>query len=94
MLILGIARFKPGIQAQHEALRSDFSAHMMQPLNPRIRLAGPLLDDTGTPSGMFMLFEADSIEAVRHFVTDSPYVRADLYERVDIDALRLEVGRV
>jgi len=43
---------------------------------------------------MFMLFEADSIEAVRHFVADSPYIRADLYERVDIDALRLEVGRV
>ena len=49
MLILGIARFKPGIQAQHEALRSDFSSHMMQPLNPRIRLAGPLLDDNLGP---------------------------------------------
>ena len=94
MLILGVARFKPGIQAQHEALRSDFSAHMMQPLNPRIRLAGPLLDDAGAPSGIFMLFEADSIEAVRHFVTDSPYVRADLYERVEIDALQLEDGRL
>jgi uncharacterized protein YciI len=94
MLILGVARFKPGMQAQHEALMSGLNAHMMQPLNPRIRLAGPLLDDTGAPSGIFMLFEADSIETVRQFAADGPYAMAHLYERIDLDALRLEVGRL
>jgi hypothetical protein len=94
VLFFGVARFRPGVQAQHEALKSSFSAHMMQPLNPRIRLAAAILDDSGAQSGVFMLLEADSIGAIRQFLKDSPYAQANLYERIEIDALQLEVGHV
>jgi uncharacterized protein YciI len=94
VLFFGVARFRPGVQAQHEALKSAFSTHMMQPLSPRIRLAGAILDASGGQSGVFMLLEADSIGAVRRFLKDSPYVQANLYERIEIDALQLEVGHV
>src|SRR4051812_35592142 len=55
MLVLGVARFRPGVQHQHEEHRAAFNAHLMQPLNPRIRLAGPMFEPSGTPSGVFML---------------------------------------
>ena len=40
----------------------------MQPLNPRIKLAGAILDDAGARSGIFMLLEADNIEMARAYL--------------------------
>jgi uncharacterized protein YciI len=93
MLVLGVARFRPGVQHQHELHRAAFSAHLMQPLNPRICLAGPMFEASGAPSGLFMLFETDAIETLHRFLDQSPYAQADLFERVDFDVVQVEVGR-
>src|SRR3954453_22730719 len=74
MLFLGVAHFRSGTQKKHDALIGAFSAHLMQPMNPRIRLAGPIFDDSGARSGLFMLLEADSIETIRSFLKHGPYV--------------------
>jgi len=94
MLFVGVARFKPGVQSEHDMLRSAFNAHLMQPLNPRIRLAGPTFDKSGLLSGVFMLLEADSAQTVQHFVENSPYAHAGLYDRIDIDAVEFEIGHL
>jgi uncharacterized protein YciI len=93
MLFLGIARFKPDIEARRDALHVAFSAYLMQ-LNPRIRLGGPIFDESGVRSGVFMLLESDSIETIRGFMGSGPYAKAGLYERIEIDVLRLEVGHL
>jgi len=94
MLFVGVARFKPGVQSQHDTLRSAFNAHLMQPLNPRIRLAGPIFDKSGSLSGVFMLLESDSAQTVQDFIENSPYAHAGLYERIDIDAVQFEIGHL
>ena len=87
MLFLGVAHFRSGTQSQkkHDALIGAFSDHLMQPMNPRIRLAGPTSsnDSVARPVGLFMLLEADSIETIRSFLKHGPYVEADLYERLE-----------
>jgi uncharacterized protein YciI len=92
MLVLGVARFRPGVQHQREEHRAAFNAHLMQPLNPRIRLAGPMFEPSGAPSGVFMLFETDTIETLHRFLSQSPYGQADMFERVDFDVVQVEVG--
>jgi len=94
MLFVGVTRFKPGVQSQHDTLRSAFNAHLMQPLNPRIRLAGPIFDKSGSLSGVFMLLESDSAQTVQDFIENSPYAHAGLYERIDIDAVQFEIGHL
>lgn len=94
MLFFGIAYFKQDSASRHAALRSAFTDHLSQPLNPRIRLAGAMLDDAGVQSGIFMILEADSLETARAYVDRSPYKIAGLYERVDITAAQLEVGHL
>ena len=94
MLFLGIAHFKPNSQSEHEALRSAFTDHLAQPLNPRIKLAGAILDDAGQRSGIFMMLEADSIDTVRNFLAASPYQIGGLYETAAIKTVQLEVGHV
>jgi uncharacterized protein len=93
MLFVVVGRFKPGVQAQTEELRSAFSDHLASN-QPRIRLGGPLKDDSGARTGVFYVAEATSLDSIRHFVNSSPYVHAELYERLDIDELTLEAGRL
>ena len=73
MLFIGIAYFKKNSESKHAALRSAFTDHLRQPLNPRIKLAGAILDDAGARSGIFMLLEADNIEIARAYLDASPY---------------------
>lgn len=40
----------------------------------RVRFAGPLLDDTGTPCGSLVVFEADDLAAARALAARDPYV--------------------
>ena len=94
MLFVGIARFKPNSQNEHDALRSAFTDHLAQPLNPRIKLAGAILDDAGERCGIFMMLEADSVETARHYLAASPYQTKGLYESAAINAVQLEVGHL
>lgn len=65
-------RIAPDLQQ----LATDF---LSQPLI-KIRLFGPLRDDSGRRAGMMMIFEDDSLEAARGFVMESPFLQAGLYE--------------
>jgi uncharacterized protein YciI len=94
MLFLGVAHFKVGSESRHGALERSFSDHLQQPLNPRIRLAGALHNEAGVPCGLFLLMEATSIETVRAFVADSPYTKAELYDRLEINPVQIEIGSV
>ena len=94
MLFIGIAYFKQNSESKHAALRSAFTEHLMQPLSPRIKLAGAILDDAGARSGIFMLLETDNIELARAYLEASPYQLSGLYQSVDINTLELEVGHL
>jgi uncharacterized protein YciI len=94
MLFIGIAYFKKNSESKHAALRSAFTDHLRQPLNPRIKLAGAILDDAGARSGIFMLLEADNIEMARAYLDASPYQISGLYQSADINMLELEVGHL
>src|ERR671916_900229 len=94
MLFLGIAHFKPHSESEHARLKSAFTDHMAQPLNPRIKLAGAILDDAGVQSGMFMLLETDSIETARAYLEADPYKMNALYESAATKLVRLEVGHL
>jgi hypothetical protein len=91
MLYMVTARFKPGMEAQHEALEVDFGEHMRQPFL-HIRLVGSLLDDSGGRAGMLMLMETDDRAQLDHFLEISPYNSAGLYSSLDVDVLRIEAG--
>jgi len=50
----------------------------------RIRHAGPLLDDSGTPVGSLILFEADSLELAREAASRDPYVTQGVFTSYDV----------
>jgi uncharacterized protein YciI len=87
-----IARFKPGVEAERDALHEAFSDHLRQPLL-HIRLAGAIRHaDTGEREGVLLMIEADTRQAVDHFLEFSPYGMAGLYQRIYIDELVIEAG--
>jgi uncharacterized protein YciI len=94
MLFIGIAYFKENSQSRHDMLKSAFTEHLSQPMNPRIKLAGAILDDAGVQSGIFMLLESDSIETARAYLKASPYEMSGLYKSADIKSIQLEVGHL
>ena len=92
MLFIGIAYFKKNSESKHAALRSAFTDHLMQPLNPRIKLAGAITDEAGRQAGVFLMLETGSIETAQRFLADDPYRK--LYDRVELNVVQLEVGYV
>jgi len=47
----------------------------------RIRHAGPLLDESGTPVGSVVVFEADGLAEAREIAARDPYVTCGIFER-------------
>jgi uncharacterized protein YciI len=47
----------------------------------RIRHAGPILDETGSPIGSVVVFEAASLEEARGVAARDPYVTEGVFER-------------
>jgi hypothetical protein len=84
------ARFKPDVEDQRQALHSDFGDHMGQPML-HIRLVGALTEN-GARIGLMVLIEAETRQVVDHFLSLSPYGKADLYERIDVDELTILAG--
>jgi uncharacterized protein YciI len=93
MLISVVAHFKPGAAAKARAAGLAFTGHLEQPLMP-IRLAGPLRDAKGEQTGFMLLIEAQSFAEADDFVKSSPHLEAGLYDRVEIEQLDPEVGRI
>ncbi|HEX5185154.1 MAG TPA: hypothetical protein VFW19_18620 [Allosphingosinicella sp.] len=67
--------------------------HLAQPFR-RTRLAGYLCHEGGARIGMMMLLEADDFAAAQSFLHQSPFFKADLYDKVEVAEYALEVGRL
>lgn len=91
MLFLAVARFKPGTEAQQKPLEPKFFVHLEQRVS-RIRLAGPLQDDDGVRTGIFLVVEAHDRAAMEHLVSTSPFTEAGLYASIDISRMEIESG--
>ena len=58
-----------------------------------VRMAGPLLADDGESFiGSVFLIEAESEEALKAFQADDPYVKAGLFQTVDIRPFKLVIS--
>ena len=64
------------------------AAHLkgLEPLaaEGRIRHAGPLLDDAGSPLGSVIVFEAGSLADARELAARDPYVTEGVFERHEV----------
>ena len=76
------------IPPELQQLATDF---LSQPVI-KIQLFGPLCDESGHRAGMLMIFEHDSHEAARNFVTASPFLQAGLYEEFRLYEYKNEAG--
>ncbi len=76
---------------KRKPLEQAFSAHLEQ-RTPRIRLAGPLKDDQGGRTGIFLIVEAADRAAVEHLISTSPFTEAGLYESIEITRVDIEAG--
>jgi len=54
----------------------------------RVVYAGPILDAGEQPCGSVVVFEAESLEAARHFAASDPYVVERVFERFEVFASR------
>ena len=59
-----------------------------------VRLAGALRDPNGRRVGYLALVEAETIEAARKWLHESPIYEADLYDRVAVYEYEIEVGKL
>ena len=60
----------------------------------QLKLAGPLLDVEGRPSGSLLVFEAESLIEAERFAAGDPYAQAGLFEQVDVRGFRTVIGGV
>lgn len=59
----------------------------------RIAMAGPLFQDDGeTFAGSVLVVAFESVEAARAWSAEDPYVKAGLFERVDIRPFKWVLG--
>ena len=81
--------------AMRERVRPAHRARLREPGEHPVKvvLAGPTLDgDGGAMNGTLLVVDAASLEAVRAFVADDPYVHAGVYAQVDIRPWRCGLG--
>jgi uncharacterized protein len=57
-----------------------------------VKMGGPYLDDRGNMAGSLLIVEAADRTAVEEFSRDDPYVKAGLFQTVDIRLYRITVG--
>ncbi|MET0294605.1 MAG: YciI family protein [Phenylobacterium sp.] len=59
-----------------------------------LKLGGPFLDEAGGMNGSLIIFEADDLAAAEAFNRDDPYVKAGLFERVEVRPFKLTAGAI
>ena len=58
----------------------------------KVKLGGPYLDEKGSMAGSLLIVDAPDRAAVDQFLRDDPYVKAGLFESVDVRPYRVTVG--
>lgn len=74
-----------------QQVQIDATGFLEQPLI-EIRAAGALRDKTGRRTGMMMIFEAADRSAAEALISNSPYLRAGLYDEHHLLEYQNEVG--
>lgn len=79
-----------------EVRRANREAHLAYAReNDCIRMAGPMLADDGeTMIGSLFVIEVEDLDAVERFRAADPYVKAGLFDRVEIHPFRWLIGSV
>jgi uncharacterized protein len=90
MLFVWLGFLKEGLEPDQQ-VQLDTTAFLEQPLI-EIRAAGALRDETGKRAGMMMIFEANDRAAAEALVTNSPFLRAGLYQEHRLLEYQNEVG--
>jgi uncharacterized protein YciI len=93
MLFALIGLLKPDVRQEQLPDSDAVNEHLAQPFR-RTHLAGFLRHDDGNRAGLMMLIEADTFAEAEGFLRQSPFFKADLYERVEVLEYTLEVGRL
>ena len=91
MMFVCVARFKPGTDEKRKPLEPAFYVHLEQ-RTTRIRLGGPIKDDSGARAGIFLLIDAHDRAAAENLVSESPFTAAGLYQSVEITPVDIEIG--
>ena len=52
----------------------------------RLAFAGPFLDADGKPNGSLVVVKAETIEEARTMAENDPYVKAGLFETIEVKA--------
>jgi uncharacterized protein YciI len=92
MLFALIGLLKPDVEERLPDAEK-INEHLAQPFR-RTHLAGYLRHEGGHRAGVMMLIEANSFAEAEGFLHQSPFFKANLYERVEIAEYMLEVGRL
>lgn len=76
----GTAAARLRVREAHRARLRDPGAHPV-----RVLLGGATLDEAGAQmNGTLLVLQADTIEAVRRFVADDPYVHEGVYQSFEV----------
>ena len=57
-----------------------------------LKVAGPILSDSGEMAGSILVFDADSRDQVQAFADHDPYAIAGLFERSEIMGWKVTLG--
>mgnify|MGYP001767268319 FL=1 len=92
MLFAAMCHDKPDHLAVRLATREAHVA-WLKSLAPRVRIAGPFLDDTGEiMQGSIVVIEAESLAEAKAVFAADPYAAAGLFATVEIRPWRWVVG--
>ena len=74
------------------AAREDHLAYVAAHID-KVKAAGPLLAEDGqTMIGSLLIMEGESLEEIKTWSASDPYVKAGLFERVDINQMNWSFG--
>jgi uncharacterized protein len=91
MLYVVTCQDRPGMTAtrmEHRPAHLEWATAQGSP----IKMAGPLLDDQGSPLGSLLVVEADGPDALEAFLRTDPYAQAELFAHVTFAPFRWTVN--
>ena len=85
----GVLAVRQQVREAHRARLRDPGAHPVQ-----VVAGGPTLDERDDAmNGSLLVIRADSIDAVRRFVAEDPYVLAGVYAQVEVRPWQWGLGQ-
>ncbi|MBL4891296.1 MAG: hypothetical protein JKX91_05635 [Rhizobiaceae bacterium] len=90
-----MTKYNPDADDKRKSLYPEHSAHLIaQPDGIAIRISGPFLGENGKPVGSLLIIEAGTIEAVRNYINDDPYIAAGVWTGFSVNEYDWRRGRL